>query len=78
MRTTINVDERLLSAAKARARQEGITLGEFVDESLRRHLSYAEQPRHGPEIPVFERGTGPLPGVDLSSAAGLLDLLDEE
>lgn len=31
MRTTINVDDNLLRAAKRRAREVGMTLGQFIE-----------------------------------------------
>lgn len=75
MRTTVNIDDRLLAASKAAARDAGITLGEFVEGSLRLRLTTrAGDP--GPALPVFRDGTGPRPGVDLSSNRSLYDALD--
>lgn len=78
MRTTINLDERLLAAAKERAQEKRITLGELVEESLRQSLTQAEEQDSVPEIPVFKRGTGLRPGVSIDSTADLLDALDED
>lgn len=76
MRTTVTIDDRLLAAAKASAREAGQTLGEFVEESLR--LRLASGPRKdAPALPVFTRGTGLRPGVDASSNRSLYDALDE-
>lgn len=77
MRTTLAIDDRLLESAKARAAASGQTLGAYVEEALRMRLTAAATSRTIPELPVFERGTGPAPGVDVSSNRGLFDALDE-
>lgn len=75
MRTTLSVDGHLLGAAKRRARERGQTLGQVVEDALRREL--AEPTRDEPiEVPVFREGNGPLPGVDLRSNAAMRELLD--
>lgn len=76
MRTTIAVDDHLLAAAKGRARERGQTLGQVVEDALRRELS---TPTAGPptELPVFRGGDGLRPGVDVSSNRALRELLDE-
>jgi hypothetical protein len=76
MRTTVAIDDRLLAAAKATARESGQTLGEFVEESLRLRLA-KRSATTGPRIPVFTQGTGLRPGVDASSNRSLFDALDE-
>ncbi len=77
MRTTVNVDDHLLDAARRRARQRGQTLGEVVADALRREL--AESPvTDAPEIPVFRGGRGPRPGVDVASNRGLREALDAD
>ena len=61
MRTTVSVDDRLLAAARRRARERGQTLGQVIEGALRREL--AEQSQAQPvEVPVFRGGEGPLPG----------------
>ena len=35
-----------------------------------------DRPR--PEVPVFDGGTGPRPGIDLSSNRALYEVLDED
>ena len=78
MRTTVSIDDELLGAAKRRARERGQTLGEVVDAALRRE--FADPTQDGPPpppVPVFTGGTGPRPGVDLTSNRGLHEALDE-
>jgi Ribbon-helix-helix protein, copG family len=75
MRTTISVDDHLLASAKLRARERGQSLGEVVEDALRREL--AEPARaEPPEVPVFRGGGGALPGVDLTSNRALREALD--
>lgn len=77
MRTTLAIADELLEIAKQRARERGQTLGGLVESALRRELSLGADPPAGPPIPVFRQGTGPRPGVDLSSNRALHELLDE-
>jgi len=77
MRTTLSISDELLTAAKRRARERGLTLGEFVDAAIQRELSDAAARVEAPPVPVFRGGTGPRPGIDFSSNQALLELLDE-
>jgi Bacterial antitoxin of type II TA system, VapB len=78
MRTTISISDELLTAAKRRARERGQTLGEVVDAALRRELSRPRMETERPTVPVFRGGTGPRPGIDLTSNRALFEALDEE
>jgi hypothetical protein len=78
MRTTVSISDELLVAAKRRARERGQTLGELIDTALQRELSDAGSPGEAPPVPVFRAGTGPRPGIDLTSNRALLEALDEE
>lgn len=77
MRTTLSISDELLTAAKRCARERGQTLGAFVDEALQRELSEPRSPGAAPPVPVFRGGTGPRPGIDLSSNRALLEALDD-
>lgn len=76
MRTTLTIDDRLLSLAKARAHDQHQTLGQLVEDALQRYLSATSQPVRIPTLPVFERGSGFVDGVDGSSNRGLFEALD--
>ncbi len=78
MRTTLSIADELLEAAKARAQEHGQTLGAFVEAALRRELAVCTDSGDRPVVPVFSRGTGPRPGVDLESNRALSELLDEK
>jgi hypothetical protein len=79
MRTTIRLDDALLSEAKAEAVRSGRTLTQVIEDALRAALARRggrqEDPR-STELPTFS-GRGLQPGVDLDSTASLLELMDE-
>ena len=76
MRTTIDINDALLSAAKSHAARDRKTLKAVVEQALREFLSGST--RSGPDappIPVF-RGVGVQPGVDLTDNAALEELMN--
>jgi len=76
VRTTVNVDEALLVAAKELAARTRRSLGDVVDDALR--LLLAERPaerRGAVRLPTFG-GSGLRPGVDLEDKQALAELLD--
>jgi Ribbon-helix-helix protein, copG family len=77
MRTTVAVDDHLLAAAKRRARERGQTLGQVLEDALRRELTQPAT-HERVEVPVFRGGDGPLPGVDLRSNKALREALDRD
>ena len=77
MRTTISISDELLVAAKTRARERGQTLGQLVDAALQRELNDRDAPPEAPVVPVFRGGTGPRPGIDLTSNRAMLATLDD-
>lgn len=76
VRTTLTIDDRLLALAKTRAHEQHQTLGQLVEEALQRYLTASKVPATVPALPVFDRGTGFVEGVDWSSNRGLFDALD--
>lgn len=76
MRTTVTIDDELLEAARERARLTGRTLGSVLEAGLRRELA-AEATTQRMQVPVFQDGTGPRPGIDLTSNAALAHALDD-
>jgi hypothetical protein len=77
MRTTVSIHDELLTAAKRRAGERGITLGQLIDEALQRELHVEHGQTQGPAIPVFRGGGAIQPGVDLNSNRAIAELLDE-
>jgi hypothetical protein len=76
MRTTLAVDDNLLVAARRRARDRGQTLGQVVEDALRRELATPVEVEPV-DVPVFH-GEGPLPGIDLTSNRAVHEALDRD
>lgn len=79
MRTTVRLDDALARAAKVRAAEQGITLTQLIDESLRDRLSRRGEPSGSRpvDLPVYGEG-GVRSGVDLSDNRALQDLMEDE
>lgn len=77
MRTTLNLHHEALELSRARARQEGKTLGEVVSEAVfsafRDRPTQVESARFDP--PVSGQG-GLMPGIDLDNTAELMDQIE--
>jgi ribbon-helix-helix CopG family protein len=78
MRTTIRLDDDLLSQAKQLAAATGRTLTAVIEDALRAQLARRADPRRRVKLPVFHGGGGLQPGVDLDNNAALLELLESE
>ncbi|MGI8758669.1 MAG: ribbon-helix-helix protein, CopG family [Acidimicrobiales bacterium] len=78
MRTTVAVDDEVLAAAKRRARERGLTLGQVIEAALQRELAAEDRPGDRLPVPVFRSGTGPRPGIDLTSNRALHEALDDD
>jgi len=78
MRTTINIDDALLSQAKQVAARTGRSLTDVVEDALRESLHRRHRTaRRAVELPVFGED-GLQPGVDLDDSAALLDLMEQD
>ena len=77
MRTTVSIHDELLKSAKLRARERGVTLGQLIEDGLRRELAVHDEPAKPIELPVFDGKTGPTPGLDLTSNRAIYEFLDE-
>ena len=78
MRTTIDVNDALMKAVKARAANEHMTLKETFERALREYLtSPSAATTDAPPLPTF-RGNGVQPGVDLTDNASLQAIMDAE
>jgi hypothetical protein len=76
MRTTIRLDDDLLTAAKQRAAAEHVTLTVLIEDSLRQALAPRAEGR-GSRMAIRPLGDAEtLPGVDLDDSAALRDLMD--
>jgi hypothetical protein len=77
MRTTIRLDDQLLSDAKALAARTGRTLTGVIEDALRAALAQRADGPSGEDVklPTFD-GDGLQPGVDLDDSAALLDVME--
>lgn len=79
MRTTVNIDERLLAEAKLIAARTHRTIGSVLEDALRKLLDERPEGSDGPfKLPVFvpER-PGLRPGVDLLDKEQMAELLGD-
>jgi hypothetical protein len=79
MRTTVRLDDELIKQAKIQAAEQGITLTQLIDESLRERLSTRRPPKKSGPFRLRSYGEGGArPGVDLSDNRAVRDLMDED
>ncbi|HET7588998.1 MAG TPA: hypothetical protein VFK14_02260 [Solirubrobacterales bacterium] len=79
MRTTVRLDDELLREAKMRAAEQGITLTQLIDESLRERLSTRSRPQGPRPFRLRSYGGGGIrPGVNLDDNRAVRDLIDED
>lgn len=78
MRTTIRLDDELLTAAKRHAVETGRTLTAVIEDALRQALARraTSAPTAAVELPVARGGGVLQPGVDLDDSAALLELME--
>ena len=77
MKTTLDIDDRLLERAKRQASASGTTLRAVVEDALRARLAPrpAQRAQYRFDPPTI-RGTKP-PAVDVADRSRLYDLLDD-
>jgi len=71
MRTTLNLDEDILRAARSLARGQGRSVGEVVSELARKGLAGSGESCYRGDFPVFQvrEGSGPLTPEMVARAA---------
>ena len=74
MRTTLDINDELLKAAKAHAARHGQSLKALVESALREVLHRPPGRDAAPPLPTFD-GHGLQVGVDLTDNALLEDLM---
>ena len=76
MRTTINIDEYILTLAKREAAIQKKSLGKVVEDALR--TLFASRTEKSSQISlVTAGGAGVKPGVDLDDSRSLLEIMDK-
>lgn len=76
MKTTLEIDEGVMRALKARAAREGRTMSELVETALRTLLAERPKKVELPPLPVFDLG-GWL-GEVVNDRRRLYDILEAE
>jgi len=77
MKTTIEIDDRLLARARRHASARGMTLRAVVEEALRARLAAKPEARARYSFsPPTVRGSRP-PAIDVADRNALYDLLDD-
>ncbi len=78
MRTSLNLDDKVLAAAKRQAAREGITLTSVVDRALRQYLASQRRDRpSGFRLDLKVRSTRVQPGVDIEDRDSLYDVMED-
>lgn len=79
MKTTLYLEPALLKKAKQRALADGITFTEFTKNALQLALAQRDLLKSRPpvKVPTFG-GQGLMPGVDISTNAGMLEAMGDE
>jgi hypothetical protein len=76
MRTTVNLDEQLLIAARHRAVEEGVSLARVIENALRESLAKPRAVRETIRL-ITASGPGVKPGVDLDNGRSLRQIMDD-
>jgi hypothetical protein len=74
MRTTLELEDDVIQAAKQLARQRGATIGQVVSQLIRQGLEAKDPPRMRNGVPLFV----PKPGAPKPDLALVNRLRDEE
>lgn len=75
MRTSMNLPDSLLEAARERAAQEGRSVTSLMEEALRSLLEAPATPPHPPKLPTWSGGRLL---VDLEDKDALWEILDSD
>ena len=78
MRTTLTIDDALLSEAKERAARSHRTVSEVVEDAMREAFARRGPGRRARLVDLPTSPGGPRRGVDLDDNAALRELVDEE
>ena len=79
MRTTIRLDEQLLTETKKYAVATGRSMTAVIEDALRQMLTKQKQLAERPPVYLTTvDGKGLQPGVDLDDSAALLELMEAD
>ncbi len=80
MKTTLDIDDRLLAEAKVLAARERTSLTRLIEEglSLRLRPKLSRAGKVKVDLPVFRGGGGLAPGIDATSNESMNDAADKD
>ena len=83
MKTTLNINDALLSDAKVLAAQQHSSLTRLIEEGLQLRLRKAHSARtaakgHLRKIPIYQGRGGLVPGLNAKSNRALLEAIEAE
>ncbi len=76
MRTTLDLDDALIKAAKQRAVREGITLTRLLELALRQFLRTKRSPTPGFRLELHTNPSPLIPGVDIDDRDALYERME--
>jgi len=76
MRTTLNLTDDLLKAAKRHAARHGKTLTRIFEEALRQYLQPASRGKPAFKLKLLTRKGKLIPGVDLADRDSLYERME--
>ncbi len=76
MKTTLNLNDRILQRAKGRAARDGITLTRFVEDALRARLAEARARKRAFRMQLQTVTGNAPPNVDIADRDALYDVID--
>lgn len=76
MRTTIRLNDGLLSQAKSYAAKTGLTLTALIEESLRQRLAQRDASGRRPVRLLTTGEDGVYPGIDMDDSSSIMDAMD--
>ncbi len=77
MRTTIRIDDVILTSAKRVALSRNISLTKLIEEALREKISTGQSKNRKQKVKIVTvNGNGLQPGIDIDDSALLLDIMD--
>ncbi len=77
MKTTLDLDDALLTRAKALAAQQRTSLTRLIEEGLQLRLRAQRAPAKAQPLPVYRGRGGLVPGLDATSNKAMLDAADQ-
>ena len=78
MKTTLNLNDSLLTSAKALAAQQRTSLTRLIEEGLQMRLSARAAPAQPVRLPVYRGKGGLAAGLDGLSNKALLDAAERD